>query len=232
MSMVGYVDWSDVEVRSSSDSRGDGENVYLKFGPGKFKVRCIGKPYFFLQTFISKKITGSDKDIAVISPGDDKDPLIRMNINPQQRGAMSILHRDDDNKLKIMRFGAAIYKHIKNYAVETGIDPADIKKGIDLLITVVDPGGNPRQRQYSVTPLNPTPLTKSEADAIKNAGGLHELDKIFAPTSLEKINEIIVENDLVEKTSKVSGEDTDFEDSNRSKSNSSQDDSDSEEYSF
>jgi len=212
--MLGLVDWSKVEVREGGNSGGSGgDSIFLRFGPGKFKVRCIGQPYFFLQTFIPKKLTGAEKDIAVISPGEDEDPLIKMEIVPQQRGAINILHRDDGNKLKVMRFGAAIYKHIRNYAVETGIDPSDLKKGIDFLITVTDPGGNPRNRQYTITPLNATPITKEEAKQIKAEGGMRDLEKFFAPTPLEKINEYIEQYDLAEKTSKVDGGSTDFDDS-------------------
>lgn len=213
MSMVGFVDWGKVEVREEKGSGKSGAgSIFLNFGPGKYKIRCLGQPYFFLQTFISKKITGADKDIAVISPGADEDPLIKLNIEPQQKGAINVLHRDDGNKLKVMRFGSAIYKHIRNYAVETGIDPADIKKGIDFVITVSDPGGNMRNRQYVVTALNNTPITKEEASKIKADGGLHDVEKLFAPTPLEKINEYIEQYDLVEKCSSTSGAGTGFDD--------------------
>lgn len=231
MSMVGFVDWTKVEVRESTNtSRGDGDSPYLRFGPGKYKVRCLGQPYFFLQTFIPKKLTGAEKDIAVISPGEDEDPLMKLEIMPQQRGAINVLHRDDGNKLKVMRFGSAIYKHIRNYAVETGIDPADLKTGIDFLITVVDPGGNPRQRQYTVTPLNATPISKEEAKQIKEAGGLYSLEKLFAPTSVDKINEYIEQYDLVATASKVDAEDTDFDDTDASADDA--DDGDDEEFAF
>lgn len=236
MSMLGFVDWTDVEVREEgTGSGGSGANsMFLKFGPGKYKVRCLGQPYFFLQTFIPKKLTGEDKDIAVISPGPNEDPLIKLNINPQQKGAINILHRNDDNKLKIMRFGASIYKHIRNYAIETKIDPADLKTGIDFLITVTDPGNNPRNRQYLVTALNSTPITKEEAKKIKADGGLHDLEKYFQPTPIDKINEYIEQYNLVESASKVDGDNTSLDDDGGSVSDAEDlDDSDGDEsYAF
>lgn len=219
MSMVGFVDWSQVEVR---DEKGYGKlganSTLLNFSPGKFKIRCLGQPYFFLQAFIPKKLTGAEKDIAIISPGPDEDPLIKLHIEPQQRGVINVLHRDDGSKLKVMRFGSAIYKHIRNYAIETGIDPSDPKSGIDFLITVSDPGGNPRNRQYVVTPLNATPITKEEAKKIKEAGGLFDVEKMFVPTSIEKINEYIEQYNLVEKCSSISGDGANFEDERKAKS--------------
>lgn len=214
MSMIGQVDWTDVEVREENgSSRGGDDSTFLKFAPGKFRVRCVGKPYFYLQTFIPSKMTGADRDIALISPGEDKDPLIKLNILPSQRGAINVLHRDDGNKLKVMRFGPAIYKHIREYAIDAEIDPADLKKGIDFMITVTDPGGKPRSRQYTVTPLSPSPITKEEAAQIKTRGGLYDLDKLFMPTPLEKINEYIEQYGLISKSSKADTEDVSFEDS-------------------
>jgi len=213
MSMVGHVDWTKVETReSSASSSSGGDTTYINFSPGKFKVRLIGKSHFYLQTFIPKKLTGTEKDIAIISPGDDNDPLIKLKILPQQKCAMNVLHRNDENKHKVMRFGASIFQHIKNYAVEAGIDPTDLKKGIDFLITVEDPGGNPRNRKYSVTPLNCTPITKEEAAKIKENGGLYELEKLFSPTPVEKINEYISKYNLAEKVAKANGESIEFED--------------------
>ena len=232
MAMIGKVDWAKVETRDEDSPRGDSDSIYIKFAPGKFKVRPIGSPYFFLQTFIPKKMTGADKDIAVISPGEGEDPLIKLGILPQQKGAIFVLDRLDGNKLKIMRFGAAIYKHIKNYAVEMKVDPADIKQGIDFLIKVSDPGGNPRNRQYEVTPLGCTPITKDEGKDLKElkaSGKLPDFEKLFAPTPLEKINEYIAQYDLSSKTARNSGEDTDFEDSKASKSSKSVSKSDEDE---
>ena len=217
MAMLGYVDWSQFEGKEDSKGgKGNADSIFLKFKPGKHRVRLLGKPYAFLQTFIPKKLTGLDKDLAITSPGPDNDPLMKLNVNPQQRWAINVLHRDDGNKLKIMRFGAAVYKHIHDYAAETGIDPADIKKGIDIVINVTDPGNNPRNRQYTVTPLNNTPIKKTEADKIKTDGGLYELKKYFSPTPIEKINEYIEQYNLLDKCSKTSGEDTDFEDGHTS----------------
>jgi hypothetical protein len=216
--MVGLVDWSKVEVKEKSNFSADGDSIFLKFGPGKFKVRCIGQPYFFLQTFNPKKLTGAERDIAVISPGDDKDPLIKLGITPQQRGAINVLLRgstkEAPSEMKVMRFGASVYKHIRNYAVETGIAPSHLKAGIDFLINVEDPGGNPRNRQYSVTALNNTPITAEEATYIKGLGGMHDLTKFFSPTHLEKINEHIEQYGLAESSSKVDGE-AEFEDSGK-----------------
>lgn len=229
MSMIGFVDWTDVEVRE--DRKGSGNNansIFMRFSPGKFRVRPIGQPYFYLQTFIPKKLTGAAKDIPIVSPGPNNDPLIKLGINPTQRGALNVIHRDDGNRLKIMRFGSSVYKHIRTYAIDCGVDPADLKEGVDFSITVEDPGGNPRNRQYTVTALNNTPITKEEYAKIKEDGGIHDLEKYFKPTPIEEINEIIEQYDLVEKLSNVSGDDTDFEDSGSDE----EDGDDEDEYSF
>jgi hypothetical protein len=188
---MGYIEWKSIETRETRNDSND-EGIFLKFAPGKFKVRCIGKPYFFEQTFLPKKVTGTERDIPLISPGKDNDPLIKLGFNPAEKIAVNVLDRKDGNKLKVMRIGPSIYSHIVNYHEETGVNPCDPKNGPEMLITVEDPGGNPRQRKYSVTFLQACPIKKEEAAKIKSEyNGLYDLEKLFQPASVEEIEKMI-----------------------------------------
>jgi hypothetical protein len=188
---MAYIQWSKLEKRDNGGGGSNGDGIFLKFGPGKFRVRLLGEPYEYEQLFISKKNTTSERDIPVISPGDDSDPLRKMGYNATPKLAVNVLDRKDDNKLKIMRVGPSVYNHIKSYYEETGVDPSDPKKGPDLLISVDDPNGNPRQRKYTVTFLQATKITREEASKIKEEGGLHKLEKYFKAATTEEIEELI-----------------------------------------
>lgn len=220
---MAYIEWSKIEKRENTGGNGDG-GIFLKFKEGKFRVRCIGQPFFYEQIFIPKKVTGTDRDVPVISPGKDDDPLVRLGYNPSERVAVNVLDRKDGNKLKIMRVGPSVFNHIVSYYEETGVNPCDNKKGPDMLITVEDPGGNPRQRNYTVTFLPPAPLKKDEAKKIKEDGGLHDLEKYFKPTPIKEIEELIKEHGI----GSVNGE-ADFDDQDSDTSAEDGDDDDDED---
>lgn len=228
---MAYIKWSKIEKRESGNSGGGDGGIFLKFKEGKFRVRCVGEPFFYEQIFIPKKVTGTDRDIPVISPGKDEDPLVRLGYSPSERVAVNVLDRKDENKLKIMRVGPSVFNHIVNYCEETGVEPGDPKQGPDILITVEDPGGNPRQRKYTVTFLPPTPLKKTEAKKIKDDGGLHDLEKYFKSTPVEEIEELIAEYGI----GAVEGEaDFDDDDADVTADNDADDgdDDDDDDYSF
>jgi len=221
----GYIEWSSVEKREEKPSNGSGsDDIWVKFAPGKFRFRLLGEPFFYDQCFISKKDTGDGKVIPVISPGSDHNPLVPLGFKESERAAMNVLHRDDGSKLKAIRVGPTVFDHIVNYAHETGINPAHPKDGIDILVVVEDPNGDPFKRKYTVTPLNNTPLTKAEVKKIKEEGGLHDLKKLCASMPTEKIQELIDKYNLDVSAS----EDTDFEDADISAKESKNLDSDSD----
>jgi hypothetical protein len=200
MSNKGYVDWSKVESRQSANGDG-GERrqiEYYKFSPGKHRVRLLKQPFFYHQHFIPKEDCGTDRDIPVISPGPDEDPLVPLGYEPSEKCAVNVIDRKD-GKVKIMRVGPTVYNAFIGYAQEFETNPGDLKKGPDFIINVDDPGGNPRQRKYSVMPAKVTPITKAEAESIKENGGTYDLEAIFKPTSMEKIEDLIREHGLGKK---------------------------------
>jgi hypothetical protein len=193
MSKKGYLDWDKVEQRrnNNSDNNKKKDDVpYLKFKEGKYKIRLLGQAFFYDQHFISSAVTGAEWDIPVISPGADEDPLIPLGFEPSEKCAVNILDRKDGNSLKVMRVGPSVYNHIIQYAKDAEINPGDPKHGPDFIITVDDSKGK-RNRKYTVVPVKVTPLTKAEAKAIKDAGGLHDLEELMAADPVDKINAII-----------------------------------------
>jgi len=195
MSNTGYVDWSKVEQRKN-EGNGDLRPVnYYKFSPGKHRIRLLKQPFFYLQHFLPKEDCGTDRDVPLISLGPDEDPLIPLGYEPGEKCAVNVIDRKDGS-LKVMRVGPSVYNAFIEYANEFEVNPGDLKEGVDFVITVEDPGGNPRQRKYSVMHAKKTPITKAEASAIKEAGGFYDLESIFKATPLEKVKEMIKEYGL------------------------------------
>ena len=191
MSNKGYLDWNKVEQRKSNNNSDSNKRdvEYVKFKDGRYKLRLLNQAYFYDQHFLSKDVTGTKNDIPVISPGRDEDPLIPLGFNPSPKCAVNVLDRKD-GKLKVMRVGPTVYDAFITYAQEMEVNPGDPKEGPDFLITVDDSKGA-RQRKYTVMPMKISPLTKDEAKAIKEAGGLHDLEKVCESTSVEEIEKII-----------------------------------------
>jgi len=225
---MAYIKWSKVEKRENSNKKLDGDGIFMKFKEGKFRVRCLGEPYEFYQVFIPKKFTKTERDVPVTTPDDDDNPLVKLGFNPTKKLAINVLDRKDENKLKIMRIGPAVYNHIANYFEETGTDPCDKKDGPDILISVEDPGGQARQRKYTVTFLQPTKITKEEAKAIVDAGGLHDLAKHFKASTTEEIEELIDKYELgsVDGSANFDDEDGGQKGSSRSSAKDNDDDDD------
>jgi hypothetical protein len=200
----GYNDWGKVEEKPTNNGN---EIKYVKFAAGEtIKVRLLSQPYFYDQYFLRKEDIGGDKDISIISPGKG-DPLPALGINPSSKCAVNVFNREEDNEIAILRCGPSIYNSFVNWAKKNKVNPGG-KQGCDFEI---DATGNGLKRRYAVTSLLQTPFTKEEVALLKDGpggNGLYELEKLFKPTPVEKINEIIEQYNL----GKVSGDDTDFED--------------------
>ena len=221
----GYIDWKGMEKRETNSGGNGEDSIFLKFAPGKYRIRLVGKPYFYEQSFIPKAQTGAEADIPVISPGKDEDPLIPLGIIPTEKAICNLINRKEGGKLQVVRMGPSIFNNVVNYAHETGVDPASTKEGVDMLITVEDPKGNKRQRKYNVTFLQATPLTKEEVAKIKADGGLHDLEKLCKPNTVEEINELIKKYSLGKAGTKADFDDTntDAEDVETSKEDDADD---------
>jgi hypothetical protein len=219
---AGYNDWGKVEEKNTNSG---GDIKYVKFAAGEtVRVRLLAKPYFYDQYFLRKEDIGGEKDISIISPGAG-DPLPSLGINPSSKCAVNVFNRDEEDDIAILRCGPSIYNSFVNWSKKNKVNPGG-KEGCDFEI---DATGNGLKRRYQVTSLLQTPFSPEEKKKLTDkSAGVYDLEKLFKPTSIEKINEIIEMYNL----GKVSGAETKFEDATGTNDFDSDDDDDDDDIPF
>lgn len=193
-STSGYVGWGDVGVKKSGDQKKDSDKKslpYLKLEEGKpYKIRLVGKPYKFYSHF---------NIIRAISPGFDEDVCWQAGNAPRERYAILVLDRNDENLLKILEAGPAVFNEFKAYFELCGKDPG-AKDGPDWFIQVKIPTvkkdgrsfKDKRSTQYQVMRDESAPFTEKEIEYMAKETGkdLEIVKKLKAPTSPDLIKEM------------------------------------------
>jgi len=184
--MSQIVDWDELPKNPSSkgDGKGKSDGVkYLKFEDGKrYRIRLISKPVAYQQHW---------KPVIVRSPGTDKDgnvidPLMQLGFKPETRYSIWILDREDNNTLKVMDFGASIYKEIVEWKVGFSEEPGGMN-GPDFQIKIE---GIKRNRKYKILALERKPFTQEELDMFKQSKLREKLEEIRKPNTPEEIRKI------------------------------------------
>lgn len=188
--MGNLVNWDDVDTGSKLGNKADGEK-YLKLQGSQqgnvYKIRPVGKPCNFHAYYVSNP--NDPKKFARAFTEDPHNCIIRQkyNVEPKTRYAVNVIDRAD-GKLKIMEAPQSVFEKIKAWAKAAGQDPGS-KNGADFQITVKIPAnGDKKRTEYLTTPIVQTPFTDDERDLIKSKG-LWDLEKEFAPTPQDQIEE-------------------------------------------
>jgi len=187
----GYVGWGEVGVRPGKNGSGDGDKKtlpYLKLEEGSkpYRIRLVHKPYRFFSHF---------DVIRAISPGLDNDVCWQAGNSPRERYAILVLDRNDENKLKILEAGPAVFNEFKAYFELSGKDPGAVD-GPDWLVQVKIPVTvkdgrsfkDKRKTKYHVMKDEKSSFTEEEKQYIKD--NWVELSKMKSPTSPEMIKEM------------------------------------------
>ena len=123
-----------------------------------------------------------------------EDPAWVAGFWPGTRFAIHVFDRNDDNKLKILAKGNAIFKHFYNFRQVHGINPTGKGDAPDFIITVKIPLGddgkpNKINTEYTVTPsLDLKSLTEEEVATYKEKKV--DLKEKYRSLPLEKIKEM------------------------------------------
>ncbi|MHA2255681.1 MAG: hypothetical protein ACXAAM_06400, partial [Candidatus Heimdallarchaeaceae archaeon] len=197
-----YNDWSAVEEKTNNSS----DIKYVKFAAGEtVRVRLLAQPFFYDQYFLRKEDIGGDDNVSIVSPGKG-DPLPNVGINPSAKCAVNVFNRDDNNEVQILRCGPSIYNAFVNWSKKNKVNPGS-NDGCDFEI---DATGTGLKRRYTVTALLQTPFSKDERALLSDkatGNGIYKLEKIFKPSTIEDINEIIEKYNL----GKVSGDNAELD---------------------
>lgn len=194
----GNVDWGEVGVKAGKNSgkgKADEDRVqlpYLKLEEGKpYRIRLVGKPVEFYSHF---------DVIRAISPGLDNDVCWQAGNAPRLRYAILVLDRTDENKLKILEAGPAVFNEFKTYYELTGGRDPGAKDGPDWLIQVkvpikVENGRSfkdKRSTKYNVMRDEQAPFTSEEIAymARETKKDIDIVKKLKAPTPPELIKEM------------------------------------------
>lgn len=188
---TGYVGWGNVGSTKRKVQDGDKrflEHVKLEEGTPR-RLRLVAKPYKFWRHY---------DPIMAISPGFEQDVCWQAGHRPRERYAILVLDRTDENKLKILEGGPAIFNEFKSYFELTqGKDPGG-KDGPDWLIKVEIPSrmkdGRPvkdkRQTKYHVMRDEKAPFTKEEEAHIReNWVELKDMKKPHTPEIIAEMFE-------------------------------------------
>ena len=176
----GLVDWDSVDAGQRNKSEIDW--LRLKDKP-EHTVRLVHRP---------KPISRYYKDGKSAICGDVKNcPVaLKHNIQPKDRYAIIVIDRSD-KKVKIMEAPASLFKRFRDFWKVNDIDPGS-NDGPDFVISIEGQGLNTR---YTVEAKQGSkPFTDEEKMAIRakkaeNNGKGYDLDLIFAPTPVDKIEE-------------------------------------------
>lgn len=186
--MSNLIEWDDVETGSKTSVKGDGDK-YLKLSGSTqgtvYTIRPVGKPCTFHAYYVSNP--EDPKKFARAFTEDPQNCIIRQkyNIEAKTRYAVNVIDRAD-GKLKIMEAPSSVFEKIKAWAKAAGQDPGS-KNGADFQIVVKIPAnGDKRRTEYLTTPIVQTPFKDEEKDMIKSKG-LYDLEKEFAPTPQNEI---------------------------------------------
>jgi hypothetical protein len=183
----------DEDFKESTEEKKEDTNKadYMKFDePGDYRVRLVGSHVKFLKYWQPfNAITHPD----YIKEG--VDPVRKAGFYYDQRYAIHVFDRQDENKLKILDRGNQIFKKFAKYkAISQGVDPAG-KEAPEFIITVEMPKDKKtgkyikRQTKYQVMPDSKvTPLTEEEIQTYKE--NRWPLKDLYKATPLEIIQKL------------------------------------------
>lgn len=186
----GYKSWGEVGTKPPKSSNGGSqssiEHLTLAEGP-TYRIRLVGKPYQFWRHYEVLRAT---------SPGFKSDVAWQAGHVPRERYAILILDRNDNNKLKILEAGPAVFNEFKNYFELKQRDPGG-KEGPDWMIQVKVPSRtkdgktikDKRQTQYKVMADESAPFNAEEQKYIKD--NWVELKDVKKPTDPDLIKEML-----------------------------------------
>ena len=196
--MANFIDWDDVDTTQKTRSSGGG-------GGGKFmrletntvhRVRPIHKPVMFYKFY--HKENGQFRTAVIEDPEKSSMREKHPQLKPNRRFAILVFDRDDENKMKIMEFGATVYEKFKSFKEISEEEPGG-NNGADFEIKKCLPqGGAPRDTTYEVkVPKGGrTNFTDEEREAIrteqearKEGKGEFDLRVIFKPMTDDEVEE-------------------------------------------
>jgi hypothetical protein len=159
------MDWDSIK-----DS-GSGEKIdFYKINPGnKNQIRIVGKPSS-IDVHWEKGVDGQPKK--VLCPGRNC-PICKAGHNPTIRYQIQVMDRADNNTIKVLEGGPAIFNQIKTYAKDEDYgDPTkyDFK---------INKEGSGRDTKYTLLPSpKKSDFKDEEKEIIANCKPLSEINKV------------------------------------------------------
>lgn len=194
--MTSFIDWDDVDTtqRSGKGKGGGNSGKFMRLEANQtHTIRPVHKPVMFYKCYHKQ---GSQLRTAIIDNDNSSLKEKHPQIRPSRRFAMVVFDRDDDNKMKILEFGATIYEKFKSYKEIAGEQPGG-NNGGDFTITVNCPNGKKdRDTNYEVKFAKRCPFSEEEKELITSEQkareedkGEYDLRKIFRPVTDEEAEE-------------------------------------------
>jgi hypothetical protein len=163
--MSKFVTWD------TQNDRPKGSNGFLKLEHGnKYRVRLVSNAVQYFQHWdpVICRSPGADAE------GKTVDPLMLMGYAPKKRYAIWVIHRDDENKLKIMDFPPTLFDQFVDWKSTFNNDNPGGSTGPDWIIKVERPGNDPKRTKYKANYLDRTPFTEEELKRFKEGISIGE----------------------------------------------------------
>jgi len=180
----GLVDWDSVDL-----PRTKAKIDYLRLKTGNtYTVRLFHKPKPIFRYYV-KGPDGKSRSALTEDPEHCKISVGHPDVKAKSRYAIIVIDRADQN-VKVLEAPAGVFKDIKNFYVDNGIDPGG-NEGPDFTIKVTGEGLKTR---YTVGyKMGSKPFTDDEKAKIRQKRDVegYNLDEIFKPTPQDKIEEVL-----------------------------------------
>lgn len=169
-------------------NNGGSDKFYKLKAEKKNRFRPLGDPVVFYRYYVKNS---EGKTLSAITDDPDNCPVAQKHgETPRKRAAVNVIDRAD-GKLKILEGPYSLFADI-NVAWDNDKVTPGSGQGGDFSVMIEIPGGDKRRTRYSVSCNGPTPVTDEEKAMIKSSGPdgrLYNLDKEFAPTPVDQIEE-------------------------------------------
>ena len=166
----------------TSPEGGSSTGKWKKLTEGSHKIRCIGQPYIFTMHY--------DPVVINCCPGPQGGCPICLGGNPGvQKGVINIF--DSNGQFMMLEANVkSVFSKMKDWCIQTGVEPGDPDRGPEFLITVQIPESNKRRTRYTVQALMSKPLTPEQRQFLTQ-NGLYNLANEKKVMSIDEINKLI-----------------------------------------